>query len=358
MAFLDLTGMEFRNRKEFEDYLEDRVDIGGIKGGLKLVCTLSDFEKEDKFISALSEMDFHVVRKHGVVFHLKRGNIDFFVCRDQKYNLDIFLTDARKTHDLPPLLNFISFTPRISHLWIQPVLMMNIMDELIDRYPETTIPFFTARRTISTEIQARYRPSIERTIQYNGIDGVDTLKEMKFYYGVLPKIIEFSLPIGVRFKLDSRGIITLKQGLFSDISPIIKRIVKQILGVRDAVKKSGFKIDSIPTRTKVKFRRFLQTPWTIEIGEQIEAFRMLELLKKNEDDYFNFILSNYSKQDDNRPYLSARLVNEYRGTSIDIIYHGKKINVYPIDDVDIGISMDFFQFVTEYVDSTAVPVGG
>ena len=46
MSFLNLTGKHFENRKEFEDYLEAETDVSKIKGGLNVVCALSDFKNE------------------------------------------------------------------------------------------------------------------------------------------------------------------------------------------------------------------------------------------------------------------------------------------------------------------------
>jgi hypothetical protein len=47
------------------------------------------------------------------------------------------------------------------------------------------------------------------------------------------------------------------------------------------------------------------------------------------------------------------LIDEHTGSLLDISTTGKKIDVYPVEKIDIGTSMRFFEFVVENIDHMA-----
>jgi len=229
---MDLSSLELKNRdfddiQDFIKYLEMEHPNSQGSGKIHIVATISTFESINGFIQSLNEFKFTIEKKSGKLLLISKitnkKKVYFFVFFDDRNNVPLFITDAKKTNEIPEtLFRYINHSKEISNLWIAPKIMKEIKDDLATEFDEMIITYFSARRGSNTDIPSEYRPHIERGIQYHGNDGKHTLEEMEYYYGVLPKILEIQLPNGVAFRIDNKGIITLRNGHFEGIFKIIE----------------------------------------------------------------------------------------------------------------------------------------
>ncbi|MDN7025950.1 hypothetical protein FGU65_13830 [Methanoculleus sp. FWC-SCC1] len=345
-------GIQFGDIKEFTRYLEYERINNHLPGVLNLVATISTFETINQFIESLESAGFVIEEQYGKLLSIskrsKNDKISYYAFFDDYNNIPLFLTDANKTDEIPKtLFNYINKTRNISNMWISPQVMKEIKDDLSIKYEDMIITYFSAQRGANTEARSELRPHYERNVQYHGNDGKQTLEEMEYWYGVLPRILEIKLPT-VAFKIDNKGIITLRSGRFGEIFSIIENVVGQLLELRDAIGKSSYSIRHIGKRHQ--FAHAIQRPWSIEmpVGLDIdEVPRFCNTLQNEDFTILERVLLHGSMQ------FTARIIDDYTGSLFDIKTSGRKIDVFPVKQPDIGSSMRFYQFICENIDNAA-----
>jgi hypothetical protein len=357
---LDLPSL-IKDDRDFDDiqdliqYLECERGDDQISSNLHIVATLSTFQSIDQFIESLRNFRFSIVKRRGKLLLLSKESQDkqiyIYAFFDDRNNVPLFITDAKKTNEIPDtLFTYINRTKEISNLWIAPKVMKEIKDNLAREYQDMIITYFSARRSPNTDIHSEFRPHTERSIQYRGNDGKHTLEEMEFYYGVLPKILEIQLPNGIAFRIDNKGIITLRHGHFVGVFQIIEEIVSRLEKVREAIGESGYSISKVGSRRQ--FTNAIQIPWSIDMPVEMHSDDVPRFCKAICSKEWNFTVLEQVLVPGSM-FFSARLIDEHTGSLLDISTTGRKIDVYPVEKIDIGTSMRFFEFVVENIDHMA-----
>lgn len=346
---------DFDDIQELIQYLECERGDDQVNGNLHIVATLSMFQNIDQFIESLKGFHFSIDTRAGKLLLLSKESqgkrIYIYTFFDDRNNVPLFITDAKKTNEIPDILfTYINRTKEISNLWIAPKVMKEIKDNLVREYPDMIITYFSARRSPNTDIHSEFRPHVERGIQYRGNDGKHTLEEMEFYYGVLPKILEVQLPNGIAFRIDNKGIITLRHGHFAGIFKIIEEVVSRLENVREAIGESGYSISKVGSRRQ--FSNAIQIPWSIDVPVEMHYDDVSRFCKAIRSEEWNFTVLEQVLLPGSM-FFSARLIDEHTGSLLDISTTGKKIDVYPVEKIDIGTSMRFFEFVVENIDHMA-----
>lgn len=352
MTFLDIEDKDFKDIQEFIYFLETE---GKIPSNLQVVATISNFSTIDLFINSLIKYGFSIEKEFGKLLLISKmlhdNKIFYYVFFDDRNNVPLFLTIARKTEDIPEtLLNYVDRSKDISNLWITPKVMKELKDGLITEYEDLMITYFSAKRGTNTYIPAEYRPEVDRNIQYWGGDGKLTLDEMEFYYGVLPKIIEIKLPDGVWFRIDNKGIITLRQGDFSKIFEIIENVIDRLIRVRNAIGKSSYTIRKVGVNKQ--FANAVQTPWSVILPSGIGYEDIPSFCKAIQSEEWNFTLLEHVLLNGSM-FFSARIIDNNNSSVFDITTIGTKIDIYPVEKADIGSCMRFYEFVVENIDPQA-----
>jgi hypothetical protein len=346
---------DFDDIQELIQYLECERGDDQVNSNLHIVATLSMFQNIDQFIESLKSFHFSIDTRAGKLLLLSKESqgkrIYIYTFFDDRNNVPLFITDAKKTNEIPDILfTYINRTKEISNLWIAPKVMKEIKDNLVREYPDMIITYFSARRGPNTDIHSEFRPHVERGIQYRGNDGKHTLEEMEFYYGVLPKILEVQLPNGIAFRIDNKGIITLRHGHFAGIFKIIEEVVSRLESVREAIGESGYSISKVGSRRQ--FSNAIQIPWSIDVPVEMHYDDVSRFCKAMRSEEWNFTVLEQVLLPGSM-FFSARLIDEHTGSLLDISTTGKKIDVYPVEKIDIGTSMRFFEFVVENIDHMA-----
>lgn len=346
---------DFDDIQELIQYLECERGDDQINSNLHIVATLSMFQNIDQFVESLRNFHFSIDERAGKLLLLSKESqgkrIYIYTFFDDRNNVPLFITDAKKTNEIPDILfTYINRTKEISNLWIAPKVMKEIKDNLVREYPDMIITYFSAKRSPNTDIHSEFRPHVERGIQYRGNDGKHTLEEMEFYYGVLPKILEVQLPNGIAFRIDNKGIITLRHGHFAGIFKIIEEVISRLENVREAIGESGYSISKVGSRRQ--FSNAIQIPWSIDVPVEMHYDDVSRFCKAIRSEEWNFTVLEQVLLPGSM-FFSARLIDEHTGSLLDISTTGKKIDVYPVEKIDIGTSMRFFEFVVENIDHMA-----
>ncbi|MFB6213664.1 MAG: hypothetical protein ABEJ07_03840 [Candidatus Nanohaloarchaea archaeon] len=357
-GFLDLKNEEFEEIGEFTEFLIDQRDVSEFDDTLKVIGSITDFDSQEEFESSIRK-EFQISKRYGNLLLLRKEysvkEVESYVFFDRENKVSLFFTLENKTDIIPDtIINYIEEGANISSLWINPSTLDEIREEIERDYNNTQITQFVAKRELYTDIDSRLRPGRKRTIEYYGNDAKQTLKEMKQMYGVLPTVLEFRLPNNNQFRIDRKGIFTIRRGEFDLIFEIINRVLQRLLDLRDVVNTSGYQI----VRTDTKNRSFeveSKEPWSIQLKKKIEYDDVPKIKEEIEEGEWGFTFVD-SVAKEGSLYLSARIVDTRKNREIEIVSDGEEIKVYPPEDEEIGSSLRFFEFVQETIDRNAEAV--
>lgn len=354
MRFLNIRDKKFSDISEFVEFLKDVQSEGKDLWNIQIVPTVSNHRSFKQFVESITEYGFSIVEDAGKLLLVSKQHgtdiVYFYIFFDDKNQIPLFLTDAKKTDELPDILfDYLRKSKDLSNIWISPIEMKEIKDDLIKQYENLIITYFSAKRSPNAKFSSHYRPNVERSIIYRGIDGKQVLDEMEFYYGVLPKILEMKIPNGLSFKIDNKGIITIREGDISSVFDIIGRLVRHVSPIKDAIGTSRYSITKVG---KKQFERIIQTPWSLAFSNSFNEVVIPNICQDIEQEEWDFTLLDHSEIAVSSPF-SARIVDNMSGSLFDISVYGQGIRVYPVEKPDIGSYMRFFEFVLESVDSMA-----
>lgn len=355
MTFLSIGDSIFEDIQEFISFLEYDKKGSSLPSNLQIVATISTFETIIEFIDNLVKFGFIIEKRYGKLLLISKSinnrKIYYYAFFDDRNNVPLFLTSARKTDDIPEtLLDYIKRARDISNLWITPRIMRELKDRLIEEHDDLIITYFSAKRTPDSNIRAEYRPEISRGIQYRGIDGRQALDEMEFYYGVLPKILEIWLPNGVAFRIDNKGIITLLKGNFGNVFKIIESVIDKLIALRNAIGESNYTIYKVGINNQ--FTHMIQTPWSVILPTRMRLDDIPGFCRALSEEEWDFtVLEDMLLKES---MFSARLIDNNNSSVFDIETSGDSIDIYPVEQADIGSYIKFYEFLVENVDSQAV----
>ena len=355
VTFLSIGDSIFDDIQEFISFLEYDKKGSRLPSNLQIVATISTFETINEFIDNLVKLGFIIEKRYGKLLLISKSindrKIYYYAFFDDRNNVPLFLTSARKTDDIPEtLLDYIKRARDISNLWITPRIMRELKDRLIEEHSDLIITYFSAKRTPDSNIRAEYRPEISRGIQYQGIDGRQALDEMEFYYGVLPKILEIWLPNGVAFRIDNKGIITLLKGNFGNVFKIIESVIDKLITIRNAIGESNYTIYKVGINNQ--FTHMIQTPWSVILPTRMRLDDIPGFCRALSEEEWDFtVLEDMFLKES---MFSARLIDNNNSSVFDIETSGDSIDIYPVEQADIGSYIKFYEFLVENVDSQAV----
>jgi len=356
MAFLEIENVEFNDIQEFHEFLEYNKKGYQLPSGLQVVATISTLRTIDDFINHLIAYGFLIEKKYGKLLLISKiinnKKIYYYTFFDDRNYVHLFLTIARKTDDIPEtLLNYIKMSGDISNLWITPKIMKELKDKLVEEHNDLIITYFSAKRTPNSDIPAEYRPDVERGIQYRGTDGRLALEEMEFYYGILPKILEIRLPNGVAFRIDNKGIITLIRGQFGDVFKIIESVVGKLIKLKYAIEESSYTVHKVGINSQ--FSHAIQTPWSVVLPSGMKLDDINGFCKALAEEEWDFTLLDHILLNEEK-FFSARLIDNNNSAAFDITTTGKRMDIYPVEQIELGSYIRFYEFLVENVDPLAV----
>ncbi len=348
---LDPPKNDIFNRKELINFLNLRSLEGSLGSFIQLVATVSTYDSHSHFEESLKKGGFKFCEKYGNLYWYETKTKDqntheiktipYYFFLDEEKNIQLFLTRAKKTEEMPQtLLSYINKTRDISNLWIAPSIMHDLKNKLDNKFTdEFQLSYFTANRNSNSQIPAERRPAFERTIQYYGADAKSTLNEMEYLYGVYPKIMEIRIGHSTKFRIDDKGIITLREGDVRPVFDTLDLVIQKVKNVSTEVLNSSYRKEKIG-----KVERWVQHPWVINIPNGIKANLASSLVTEMKNEEWNFIpLIPYINNE--QPYFSSRIIDGLKSASFDVELTKNCASVYPVDKMDIGTALRFYQFI-------------
>ena len=343
----------FPGGPEFRTWLAANYDAEAVDHALTIVIGLTRHSTEG-LLSVLRERGFEVVRALGAVWHLRsqtpEGVLETYLTHEIDNGVVVFYTNFRKTEaeEVPRIKDFLYGDSKSYPIFIRPAILQQVLDELSDRHSDMQIVDFTAARNPGSKVAARLRPDVRRTFSYWGFDGRETLRELSYQYGVLPRRVVVEIPGLSKFGVDSRGFFTLSRGSLDILLRIMGQSVDESRKAMRAFDGTAFQVFSVQTAHKA-FGIPVSTPIRIVLQRGL-AYSEVADVKSNLDDYGYTILG--FEADEGSLFLSSDLLSR-SGHRFRVKADEKSIRMLPCGEPNFAAFMEFYQFVLNRVDPEA-----
>jgi hypothetical protein len=237
----------------------------------------------------------------------------------------------------------------IYHLWISPLALEQIKNTILSEHPYTKIRSFSADRHPSVGVTAKLRPEFRRGLIYRGDDGRETLEELRYYYGVLPSSIEFSIPGLVDFRLNNRGMFFHVGGSLEYMFDYADRATELVLQVRRILEQSKLQIVDIATERKhLKIPHLV--PWAIDFKRTLDlanAELLVDELEQNKFAIYNSVMTQGSVRFD------GSVFDEIKKSVFAISSDEHRMVVSPRYQTSFDSFLRFYEIIAENFDPEA-----
>lgn len=341
----------FADGSAFRSYLAENYDPTKVDNALTIIVALTKRPESD-LRRSLAAAGFSIRRELGKVFHLaadtEEGALETYFTYEADPGLIMFYTNFRKTEEIPRIKDFLFSDPETSPLFLRPVVMRRILEDLAKKFEDFVIVDFTAKRYHGSKQEAKIRPNVERTFGYWGDDGRETLRELEFNYGVFPSRAIVEIPGVAKFGVDNRGFFTFHKGKLDVLLGILGPAVEEARRAIDAFNGSSFQVFSVKTAKKA-FDVPLSVPVHIRLTKKLEFAEMGRLESKlGENGYalLNFVAVEGSL------FLSSDVVSK-TGHRFRIKADEDNIRMLPDGRPRLAAFMEFYEFVLNEIDPAA-----
>lgn len=352
--FLDAGDKEFHSLGGVFDFLKS-VELNELDGRLKIIGAISDFNNQNQFIQSLTS-HFQISSNHGDLINLSAqvseddDRVPYYVFLDNTF--PIFFTTGTLTKQIPPTLQeYILNRSEMARMWVAKRQMERLRESVVSENPHILIPFFTGQRTKNVNISANKRPNTERTIVYYGDDGLETYREMKHQYGVLPSNIEFESPGNFHFRIKEQGIFTLMDNGVSQVYSLLSETKEHLRRVKDAIDTSSYGEESgqlidrpIP----------YSEPWGIHLESGLSESDISDFESNIEFEDRDMTVTEYSPSYDPVGF-AAEVVDTEHYARAELKSTQNMIRIYPRGNTGIDQNVRLYNFVDDYIDPNCQP---
>lgn len=350
MAVFELSEGHFSTRSRFHHYLSN--NHGEIADGNLYICSGVTELSTEEFIKACEQQGWEHVRSYGAIELIRteyqEGHAETYFSVNEKTGLFFLYTDQRKSEEIDnAILPLLRDLPESHYLYIGPRVIRDLCEEIASEWESSRVTMFIAKRTPGTEIRAKRRPDTERTINYYGEDGLHSLREVEKDYGVLPHTVEIHLPDKLRFRVNKKGIFTLKKGNLKVLFEYMDTCIRQTLAMKQAYDATDFEILEIRDYEIPE-----STPATILLTNKMELDEIRAIRSKIHD-------SNYTLLDDfideSDPSLSTKVFDSEENLFFNLEVSTQEMRIFPREKSRMSVFLRFFEFVQSEIDDRATP---
>jgi len=282
-----------------------------------------------------------------------KGEDDFDTYYSLRYDEGILLLMSSVTlkEHHPNLGKFLRYSRGVTEMWMNPVTMLRLLEDLEERYPSMRVENFIARRNPNDRSECRYRPKSERRVNYTGLDGRDVLKELKHYYGVHPIKMNLNLAQTISLNVYEEGLFILRDingETISEVRHLMSLIRDDVLALYSTAKQLRFEATESEHALGTIHTPVVQAgEITFESGPITGPVAEEFVKGSTEFSFMDVILEEGSLN------LSAIVIDEVMNAVFDVSGTDKTLAIVPKGDTSFDSFIRFFRHVTETLDSRA-----
>ncbi len=321
-----------------------------------ILFTVSMKDNLNRFLRDLDKMgikkDKKKIQEDFIYVEGNTDTEDVKIGFDQDDKIGFFITDMRKSDQIKSNLEDpIKRVKDLSQLWISPNILDRMVDSFDRDYNNFTITWFSGVYKPKSDLEKNIRrPDRERSIQYSGEDGLESFLELREELGIKPKIIEFSLSENRRYRIDNRGIISIREGNLKPLYGPIQEAVKELEPWANAIKDSKIQEKQI-SLSDYTLKPELISPWKVKLPREIYNYELEEFEDNIASDWDFASLRNYLNEDKEGVVknYSSQYFDKIDNSSFRVNYsEGKKcFSIYPHKEKSFSGGIRFVQAMRE-----------
>lgn len=348
--FLDAMEREFSSIDDFVDYLEKDLNIGSIPGEFNIFGAINNLPSKEHFVDSLTaafkELD-STDDLYLITTTVDDERVYYYVYVDDQF--PIFFTRANKTDQIPPTIgNFLQGKHDVGRLLLSKRQIDGIRKDIVSRYDDILIPFFSAKRSSDSNISARRRPDMNRSLQYRADDGLETYREMRFNYGILPRIMTFERPNRFKFRVKQDGVFVCQSGSIRELWYTLQQEIDRAGNIMEYSNTADY--GEVTSSFFEDKEVHVSSPWAIEVEDGIKSSALKNFREHMNDPFWEFGVSEYSAYPE-VPSFEAELIDENRYERTILKTKDDAIRVFPRELTDIDQSVRIFNFISDHFDS-------
>lgn len=321
-----------------------------------ILFTVSMEEDKEIFLKDLNKMG--IERREEKIeddFVYVEGNTDdedLKIGFHQDDKIGFFITEMRKSDQIKSNLeNPIRKVRDMSQLWINPDILNNMVDSFNRNYDDFKISWFSGLYKPKDGLERNIRrPDKERSMQYSGKDGLESFLELRDELGIKPKIIEFSLSKNRRYRIDNRGILTIREGNLKPLYGPIQEAVEELEPWADVIRDSTIEKKQISLKDYT-LQPNLVTPWKVKLPRELFNYEVENFENEIASDWDFASLRNYLNNDEGGRVknYSAQYFDKIDNSSFKVNYSQDKecFSVYPFKEKSFSGGIRFVQAMRE-----------
>jgi hypothetical protein len=338
---------------DFVDYLEKDFSIGSMPGEFNIFGAVNNLPSKQEFTDSITAA-FDTIDSTGNLYLItttvENERVYYYVYMDEDF--PIFFTRANKTDQIPPTIGaFLQNKFNVGRLMLSQRQIDELRKELVSDYEDLLIPFFSAKRTPDSNISARRRPNTTRSLQYRADDGLETYREMRFNYGVLPRIMTFERPNHFKFRVKQDGIFVHQSGSILELWNSLQEQIDRAENIVEYSNTGGYGEVTSSFFEDKQIR--VSSPWGIEVQDGIQSAALDNFRQHMDDGFWEFGVSEYHARPE-IPSFEAEIIDENRYERTILRTKDDTIRVFPRELTDIDQSVRIFNFVSDHFDSDCV----
>lgn len=353
--FLDIGGLEFNSRDSFMKYIDGEYRQSNSTGGFNIIAAVNNLDDPSMF-SRLLEQNFTVLEQNGDLLRIHTTVDDepvySYVYLDD--NAPLFLTNANKTDQIPPTITyFLQSTQNVGRLMLSKREIDETRKRIVSEHENVMIPFFSARRSADKPISAKRRPETERSIQYRADDGLETYREMRYNYGVLPRIMTFECPNRFKFKIKDDGTFVHVRGGLQTLWNCLEREIERVGELVEAANSGSYGEEESSFLEEDELFS-VSRPWAVEVPEGITAEHVKTLPTQLNEKFWEFSVADYYSQPKIRSF-EAEVIDETTKERTTMKTKGNDVRIFPREFTDVDQSLRLYNFISDHFDADCTP---
>jgi len=353
--FLNAIDRKYTDRDDFVDFVDRSYRLGELSGEFNIIAAVNNLPKgKEEFLDHLHR--HFSLRESSGDLYLLHTTIDDESVYSYVYiddEIPIFFTKANKTDQIPPTIwRFLQETYGVGRLMLSQRKVDELRQEIVCDYENVIIPFFSARRSRDSMVDARRREETKRSVQYRAVDGLETYREMRYNYGVLPQIMVFEQPNEFKFKIKADGTFVHQKGSLRTLWRYLKQEISRVKTMKKYANTAEYgKADSSFFGDETFS---VSTPWAIEVDDGIKASHLDTFQKHLSDSFWEFSVSEYNSYPEFTAF-EAEVIDESTNERTTMKTKGNDVRVFPRELTDVDQSLRIFNFISDHFDSDCTP---
>jgi hypothetical protein len=353
--FLYAIEKDFTDRSNFINYVDKSYKTGNNSGEFNIIGAVNNLVGGKQ--AFLSELQEHFVFLNASEdLYLLRTSVDNEPVYSYIYlddDVPVFFTNANKTDEIPPTIwRFLRQTQDVGRLMLSERKVDEIRQEVIAENKNVIIPYFSARRSQDSPIEARRRKNTERSVQYRAVDGLETYREMRYNYGILPRIMTFELPNQFKFRIKADGTFVHQKGGIQTLWDCLDQEIKRVKTMKKYANTAQYGKADSSFFGKNKFD--VSTPWAIHVDQGIHADDLDNFRTHLDEKFWEFGVSEYNAYPEFSSF-EAEVIDESTNERTTMKTKGNDVRVFPRELTDIDQSLRIFNFISDHFNSECTP---